>query len=67
MRTVATFIVIAILVGTVFYGLVSMGKRWHAAEACLEDEAWIAVDHNTPGAFVDSHGVTRACVTVEEL
>ena len=67
MRTIATFVAIAIIVGTVFYGMTAMGKRWHAAEGCTEDEAWIAVDYQTPGAFEDSHGVTRACVNIEEI
>lgn len=65
-NAIAVFVILTIAVGFVF-GLVSMGKRWHAAENCREDEAWIAVDYNTPNAFVDSNGVTRACVNVEEI
>jgi hypothetical protein len=34
---------------------------------CHEDEAWAPVDHNTPGALVDSRGVTRACVHLDNL
>lgn len=59
-------VIVAILAGTIM-GLLAMGKRWHAAEACMEDEAWVAVHFETEGAFEDSHGVTRACVNVEEL
>lgn len=65
-NAIAAFVILTIAVGFVF-GLVSMGKRWHAAEACQEDEAWIAVDHNTPNAFVDSHGVTRACINIDDM
>ena len=60
-------VLIAMVVIGLAYGLISLGKRWHAAEGCREDEAWVAVHHNTPMSFVDSHGVTRACVNIEEL
>lgn len=66
-RNAALWIAAAIILGAAFYATLSIGKSFHAAEACVEDEAWIAVDYQTPGAFVDSHGVTRACVNVEEI
>ena len=34
---------------------------------CQEDEAWIAVDYRDLDGFEDSHGVTRACRSVDQL
>ena len=39
----------------------------HPADSCHEDEAWVAVDHTTPGAIEDVHGVSRMCVNVSEV
>lgn len=37
----------------------------HAADACREDESWVAVDYLDPRGSEDLHGVSRACVNVE--
>ena len=34
---------------------------------CQEDEAWIAVDYRSLDGVEDSHGVTRACRSVDQL
>ena len=38
----------------------------HAADACQEDENWIAVHYLDPRGREDTHGVSRACVNVED-
>lgn len=39
----------------------------HPADSCREDEAWVAVDYRTEGAIEDIHGVSRMCVSMDEL
>ena len=39
----------------------------HPAEGCAEDGAWIAVNHHDRDAVEDSHGVSRACRSIDDL
>ncbi len=39
----------------------------HPAEGCAEDGAWVAVDHHSRDAVEDSHGVSRACRSIDDL
>jgi hypothetical protein len=32
---------------------------------CEEDAVWMFVDHDAPNAVVDSHGVTRMCISYD--
>ncbi len=50
-------------------GALSFGKRMHAAEGCVEDAGYIAVDADTwtdSPVWTDSHGVDRACVAIDD-
>ena len=39
----------------------------HPADACEEDGAWVAVDHHALDGVQDSHGVFRACRSIDDL
>lgn len=62
---IATIAFLALLL----IGALSVGKGFHAAEACEEDAGYLAVDAATWTAspiHTDSHGVDRACVTIDD-
>ena len=44
-----------------------LATNTHPADACQEDGAWIAVDHHDADGVEDSHGVTRACRSIDDL
>ncbi len=63
LNTIA-ILAIAAFLGFATFTLVTIGKQSHPSEACKEDEAWIA----TPdGNYQDAHGVTRACIPLDDL
>ncbi len=50
-----------------WYWIAAQLRGPHPADMCREDEAWTAVDWQTPGGNWDRHGVTRMCVNTEEI
>jgi hypothetical protein len=56
-----------VVVAEVVVQVTSAPAAQHPAEECEEDGVWMFVDHHALDATEDSHGVSRACRSFDDL
>ncbi len=59
-------IVVALILTSLFVVYVAHANPIHPADSCMEDEAWVPVNYKLDIGREDAHGVTRACVNIDE-
>ena len=55
-----------LIVGMAFIAMLFMVTDPYVPD-CVEDDAWIAVDHHATDAVQDERGVHRACRNVDQM